>query len=346
MPFPIDHSIIYGFPIIPMHSTRNGDNITVWPVDSYDVPRALHHDEEQQNWLVEQGQACCSRDGRIDGRPLPSSHHQPQHQPQGYSPNFMQSPDLLQSQQPAYHSGYSRNGQPPLSSWNFDLGMATNALMNQTPRYEKAHWNAPMNHPVHPMEPQVFDSPIFSSPNSSSPPALYTPPPQHINGFEFPLRISPSPTPSPILDQEDVKPIISTHMNAHGRRRSSDNNSESGKSCSHCHATTTPLWRRDPSTMKPLCNACGLYLQQRNKLRPQELIDADDDGSTSDESDVNYVGPECSHCRTHRTSVWRRSKTGEQLCNACGVYLRLRGKPRPLSLKKNKIRPRSKHSPK
>ncbi|KAF9034106.1 hypothetical protein BJ165DRAFT_1314592, partial [Panaeolus papilionaceus] len=115
----------------------------------------------------------------------------------------------------------------------------------------------------------------------------------------------------------------------------------SGKSCSHCRATSTPLWRRDPSTMKPLCNACGLYLQQRNKLRPQELIDADDDGNTSEESDANYVGPECSHCHTHHTSVWRRSKTGEQLCNACGVYLRLRGKPRPLSLKRNKIRPRS-----
>ncbi|KAF6751026.1 hypothetical protein DFP72DRAFT_817030 [Ephemerocybe angulata] len=110
------------------------------------------------------------------------------------------------------------------------------------------------------------------------------------------------------------------------------------KRCSHCKATQTPLWRRDPTTFKPLCNACGLYLQQRNRLRPQVLIDAD-----GEEEDQNYVGPECSHCRTHHTSVWRRSKTGAQLCNACGVYARLRGKPRPLSLKRNKIKPRSKH---
>jgi hypothetical protein len=34
------------------------------------------------------------------------------------------------------------------------------------------------------------------------------------------------------------------------------------------------------------------------------------------------------------------------LCNACGVYLRLRGKERPLSLKRNKIKPRTKHSEK
>ncbi|KAJ7636525.1 hypothetical protein FB45DRAFT_828768 [Roridomyces roridus] len=119
------------------------------------------------------------------------------------------------------------------------------------------------------------------------------------------------------------------------------------KSCSHCHVTSTPLWRRDPSTQRPLCNACGLYLQQRNKLRPQELIDADNDDpddAMPQISDADYTGPKCSHCLTRHTSVWRRSKTGAQVCNACGVYARLRGKERPLSLRRNKIKPRTKHS--
>ncbi|KAK7033713.1 GATA zinc finger domain-containing protein [Favolaschia claudopus] len=117
------------------------------------------------------------------------------------------------------------------------------------------------------------------------------------------------------------------------------------KSCFHCHVTSTPLWRRDPATQRPLCNACGLYLQQRNKLRPQELIDADidDDDGTPQVPDEEYTGPRCSHCNTRQTSVWRRSKTGAQVCNACGVYARLRGKERPLSLRRNKIKPRTKH---
>ncbi|KAF5359074.1 hypothetical protein D9757_013291 [Collybiopsis confluens] len=115
------------------------------------------------------------------------------------------------------------------------------------------------------------------------------------------------------------------------------------KTCSHCHATSTPLWRRDSLTRRTLCNACGLYLQQRNKLRPQELIDADFDDESA-ESEHDSSGPECSHCHTRKTSVWRRSKTGAQLCNACGVYIRLRGKERPLSLKRNKIKPRTKHA--
>ncbi|KAJ7616585.1 hypothetical protein FB45DRAFT_1063991 [Roridomyces roridus] len=118
------------------------------------------------------------------------------------------------------------------------------------------------------------------------------------------------------------------------------------KSCSHCKVTSTPLWRRDPTTHRTLCNACGLYLQQRNAMRPQALIEADiDDEEPPEINDEDYTGPKCSHCNTRKTSVWRRSKTGAQVCNACGVYARLRGQERPLSLRRNKIKPRSKHPP-
>jgi transcription elongation factor Elf1 len=117
------------------------------------------------------------------------------------------------------------------------------------------------------------------------------------------------------------------------------------KACTHCKATTTPLWRRDPATQNLLCNACGLYLQHRHVLRPQALIDAD---AAEDEDEAlpaaEWTGPECSHCHTRNTSVWRRSKEGAQVCNACGVYQRLRGKPRPLRLKRNRIKPRTRRS--
>ncbi|KAJ6612388.1 GATA zinc finger-domain-containing protein, partial [Mycena sp. CBHHK59/15] len=115
------------------------------------------------------------------------------------------------------------------------------------------------------------------------------------------------------------------------------------RECSHCHATSTPLWRRDPNTHKTLCNACGLYLYQRHELRPQNLIDADNrEEDDSLGSDGEQDGPECSHCHAHHTSAWRRNKSGDLVCNACGVYERLRGKDRPLTLKSNKIKPRSK----
>ncbi|KAJ6552596.1 hypothetical protein DFH09DRAFT_988251, partial [Mycena vulgaris] len=115
------------------------------------------------------------------------------------------------------------------------------------------------------------------------------------------------------------------------------------KTCSHCRATSTPLWRRDPRTHKTLCNSCGLYLYQRGQLRPQTLIDADNEEPRGGDADGEYAGPECSNCGTRKTSTWRRDRAGEQVCNACGVYERTRGRTRPLVFRTDKIRPRRKH---
>ncbi|KAJ7483277.1 hypothetical protein FB451DRAFT_1029580, partial [Mycena latifolia] len=52
----------------------------------------------------------------------------------------------------------------------------------------------------------------------------------------------------------------------------------------------------------------------------------------------------CSHCHTRQTSVWRRNKEGDQVCNECGIYQRLHGKKRSLSLKGTNIKPRVKHT--
>ncbi|KAJ6452490.1 hypothetical protein C8R45DRAFT_847782 [Mycena sanguinolenta] len=156
----------------------------------------------------------------------------------------------------------------------------------------------------------------------------------------------PCPSPSPSLSSASASEDSSASTSS---LRTDGPVRKHGKICSHCSATSTPLWRRDPTTHQPLCNACGLYLAQRNAMRPAALIAADRELSPSSDDpldcDRKYDpnAPECSHCHTQRTSVWRRSKTGAKLCNACGVYQRLRGKERPLSLRKNRIRPRCKH---
>jgi len=308
----------------------------------------------EERWFNEREQNYRNRDRRLERRPQ-SSHLHPIHSQRNgqqsiFGPGYMTSADLTH---PSFQSSYTR---PPemqsMSTWaNWEMTPDPNLSLGHIRRLEEKSmsWTNPVAPQIPSMDSHHFNN-MLLHPDSSASPALYThhETPIPLNGFNFPHRLSPLPSPTPSPVQEDVKPTIPHRPNStqQSRRKASEDRSDSGKSCSHCHATSTPLWRRDPSTMKPLCNACGLYLQQRNKLRPQELIDADDDGSSSEESDANYLGPECSHCRTHRTSVWRRSKSGDQLCNACGVYARLRGKPRPLSLKKNKIRPRSKHSSK
>ncbi|KAF3052646.1 putative electron transfer flavoprotein subunit [Didymella keratinophila] len=40
-------------------------------------------------------------------------------------------------------------------------------------------------------------------------------------------------------------------------------------------------------------------------------------------------------CRTTQTPLWRRSPTGETVCNACGLYVKARNQQRPVNLKRN-----------
>ncbi|KAH8728644.1 hypothetical protein GQ44DRAFT_737352 [Phaeosphaeriaceae sp. PMI808] len=46
-------------------------------------------------------------------------------------------------------------------------------------------------------------------------------------------------------------------------------------------------------------------------------------------------GQICSNCKTTQTPLWRRSPTGETVCNACGLYLKARNQHRPVNLKRN-----------
>nr|Q01582.1 RecName: Full=Nitrogen regulatory protein areA; Short=Nitrogen regulator nre [Penicillium chrysogenum]AAA83400.1 NRE [Penicillium chrysogenum] len=58
------------------------------------------------------------------------------------------------------------------------------------------------------------------------------------------------------------------------------------------------------------------------------------------------AGPEpaCTNCFTQTTPLWRRNPEGQPLCNACGLFLKLHGVVRPLSLKTDVIKKRNRSS--
>ena len=58
----------------------------------------------------------------------------------------------------------------------------------------------------------------------------------------------------------------------------------------------------------------------------------------------NTSPPTCTNCYTQTTPLWRRNPEGHPLCNACGLFLKLHGVVRPLSLKTDVIKKRNRGS--
>jgi len=68
-------------------------------------------------------------------------------------------------------------------------------------------------------------------------------------------------------------------------------------------------------------------------------------GSPDMNKDMNNDIPTtCSNCFTQTTPLWRRNPEGNPLCNACGLFLKLHGVVRPLSLKTDVIKKRNRGS--
>lgn len=62
-----------------------------------------------------------------------------------------------------------------------------------------------------------------------------------------------------------------TSSSTNGQATNSSHNSHSNVTqCLNCHTTETPLWRRD-SEGRPLCNACGLFVNLHGTPRPAAL---------------------------------------------------------------------------
>ncbi|KIW88029.1 protein GZF3 [Cladophialophora bantiana CBS 173.52] len=63
--------------------------------------------------------------------------------------------------------------------------------------------------------------------------------------------------------------------------------------------------------------------------------------SSGADQSAPFTQPVCQNCQTSTTPLWRRDEAGSVLCNACGLFLKLHGRPRPISLKTDVIKSRN-----
>ncbi|KAF5366853.1 hypothetical protein D9758_006439 [Tetrapyrgos nigripes] len=114
--------------------------------------------------------------------------------------------------------------------------------------------------------------------------------------------------------------------------------------CSNCGATHTPLWRRGLND-ELNCNACGLYCKLHKRPRPKTMRNTHGEGraQTQPRPETVDVMAQCYNCHTTATPLWRKDDEGKTVCNACGLYYKLHGSARPISMKSDVIRKRSRH---
>lgn len=96
------------------------------------------------------------------------------------------------------------------------------------------------------------------------------------------------------------------------------------------------------NTPQPRKSNLTSSLQQQPPKQLAESADPKDQRATVNTEKATGTKPtECTNCGTIKTPLWRKDAAGNTLCNACGLFLKLHGSTRPLSLKTDVIRKRS-----
>ena len=97
--------------------------------------------------------------------------------------------------------------------------------------------------------------------------------------------------------------------------------------------TNTPQSLSMPGSPEPISPVTSSNQSRRQSIsNPKNLPPTtSSDGATTT----------CTNCHTTNTPLWRRNPEGQPLCNACGLFLKLHGVVRPLSLKTDVIKKRN-----
>ncbi|XP_023314693.1 uncharacterized protein LOC106649701 isoform X2 [Trichogramma pretiosum] len=70
------------------------------------------------------------------------------------------------------------------------------------------------------------------------------------------------------------------------------------------------------------------------------LVPQNSDSNSSSTAGGKKIEMSCTNCGTMTTTIWRRNLKGEMVCNACGLYYKLHGINRPVTMRRDTIHTR------
>ncbi|CAG8574050.1 926_t:CDS:2, partial [Racocetra fulgida] len=179
------------------------------------------------------------------------------------------------------------------------------------------------------------------------------------NSFEFDVLGSSHSANSPSSKIKrhslDDSSIVDTNcINKNNSLNSSPTLTSGGEGSESETSNSIPCKRQRPSSRTSLSsiptNSSSNPTSNNTKSPPSPPISKDGNNcgnnstnGNSGNSSKNAMSTTCTNCHTQTTPLWRRNPEGQPLCNACGLFLKLHGVVRPLSLKTDTIKKRNRN---
>ncbi|KAM3188311.1 hypothetical protein ACTXT7_000534 [Hymenolepis weldensis] len=121
--------------------------------------------------------------------------------------------------------------------------------------------------------------------------------------------------------------------------------------CVNCGRANSKYWAYDKAG-NPLCIYCSNQMYPRYPTAQNSLAALMPKRFTQSTKKLDRLPPNfnvkngtiCSNCQTSKTSLWRRAPEGDVVCNACGLYRKMHGRQRPLTMRKDSIQTRKRRS--
>ncbi|VDO13189.1 unnamed protein product [Rodentolepis nana] len=118
--------------------------------------------------------------------------------------------------------------------------------------------------------------------------------------------------------------------------------------CVNCGRANSRYWAYDKGG-NPLCIDCSKQMCSRHTTAQNGLPAS---MPRQFKKKIDRLPPHfnvkngtiCSNCQTSKTSLWRRAPEGDIVCNACGLYRKMHGRQRPLTMRKDSIQTRKRRS--